>query len=374
MTLVFESPSKDPGLHALVVGVGCYDDGIGAAATSLRSAPNSAIAMATWLRDEYRNPDLPLRSIELVVSPPNPNFEVKIEFSGKSVERAYIGQAKPQGPIPAYGVAKAVKDWKERATTNEKNMTLFYFCGHGVQFQGSPHLLLEGFQPNTDAPFESAINFQKFWIGMEMCFARKQIYVVDSCRDIPSWVLAKQGSAPGRGLVELDIDRIPVDLPPRSAPIFYAASEMQRAGSNDGTISRFTKGFLEVMRGPACVRSGKPRMWRVSTYQIMTSLLDLRNRAILGDWDGQMPRLAGESAPFDFHIPEKPVVPVIIRKPTEKQSAAVKVDGAGCTPFNDLEWIGQAPIGDRVVSAESAEGTLSSVEVYVEPAYGEVEL
>lgn len=374
MTLVFDAASPDPGLHALVVGVGCYDDGVGANATSLRSAPNSAVAMATWLRDEYRNPDLPLRSIELVVSPANPDFEVKVEFSGKAAERAYMGQAKQQGPIPAYGLAKAVKDWKDRASASEKNMTLFYFCGHGVQFQGAPHLLVEGFQPGADAPFESALNFQKFWIGMEMCLARKQIYVVDACRDVPSWVLAKQGSAPGRGLVELDVDRLPVNLPPRSAPIFYAASEMQRAGSNDGKISRFTKAFLEVMRGPACVRSGKPRTWRVSTYQIITSMMDLRNRAVLGDWDGQTPRLAGESAPFDFHIPEKPIVPVIIRKPAEKESAAVKVDGAGCTPLNDMEWIGQAAIGDRVVSAENNEGTLASVEVYVEPIYGEVEL
>jgi hypothetical protein len=204
--------------------------------------------------------------------------------------------------------------------------------------------------------------------------ARKQIYVIDACRDVPSWVLAKQGSAPGRGLVELDVDRLPVDLGPRSAPVFYAASEMQRAGSNDGNMSRFTKAFIEVMRGPACVRSGKPRTWRVSTYQIITSMVDLRNRAILGDWDGQTPRLAGESTPFDFHIPEKPMIPVIIRKPAEKTSTAVKVDGAGCTPFNDMEWIGQALIGDRVVSAETNEGTLASVEVYVEPIYGEVEL
>lgn len=374
MTLVFDAPSKDPGLHALVVGVGSYDNGVGAAVNSLKSAANSAIAMATWIRDEYRNPELPLRSLELVVSPANPDFDVKIEFSGKSIERAYMGQAKAQGPIPAYGVAKAVKDWKDRATVNEKNMTFFYFCGHGVQFQGYPHLLLEGFQPDSDAPFESSVNFQRFCTGMESCLARKQIYIIDSCRDIPSWVLAKQGSAPGRGLVELDIDRLPVDLPPRSAPIFYAASEMQRAGSSDGTISRFTKGFLEVVRGPACIRTGKPRTWRVSTFQIISSMLDLRNRSILGDWDGQMPRLAGESTPFDFHIPEKPVVPVIIRKPSEQPSAAVKLDGSGCTPFNDVEWIGRAPIGDRVVSTETAEGAMSSVEVYVEPAFGEVEL
>jgi Caspase domain len=374
MTLVFSDSSDAPGLHALVIGVGCYEDGVGATANSLKSAPNSALAIATWLRDEYRSTESPLRSLELLVSPANPDPEVKIEFSGKSVQRAYMGQAKPQGPFPAYGLAKAVKEWKDRGTASEKNMTLFYFCGHGVHFQGSPHLLVEGFASKSDAPFEASLNFSKFFLGMEMCLARRQMYIVDACRDVPSWLMSKQNTAPGRGLLELDVDRLPINLAPRNAPIFYAASDMQRAGSNDGSISRFTKAFLEVMRGPACARTGKPRTWRVSTDRIITSILDLRDRAILGDWMGQTPRLGGESASFDFHVPEKPVVPVIVRKPLERPSSAITVDGAGCAILNEKEWLGQAAIGGGIVSAENAEGTLASIKVDVEPAYIEVDL
>jgi len=373
MTLVFADASDAPGLHALVVGVGAYTDGTGGDSASLRSAPNSALAMADWLLHEYRNLDLPLRSLELLISSSDPNVN-EIEFAGKSVERAFMGQAKPQGKIPAYGLAKAVADWKQRATKSEKNGTLFYFCGHGVQFQGVPHLLLEGFEPSADAPFESAVNFQKFWLGMEMCLARRQVYIVDACRDVPSWLLAKQNTAPGRGLVELDVDGLPIDLAPRNAPIFYAASAMQRAGSSDGKISRFTRGFLEVMQGAACTKTGKPRTWRVSTERIITSILDLRDRSVWGDWNGQTPRLGGESAAFDFHFPEKPVVPVIVRTHDDSGSTAVKVEGADLAPLNKLEWIGHAPIGEHLVSAETSQGPLPSVEVQVEPVYGEVDL
>lgn len=374
MTLVFTDGSDAPGLHALVVGVGCYTDAVGADTNSLRSAPNSALAMAHWLRNEYRSGDAPLRSLEMLVSPANADTDVKVEFDGKLVDRAFIGQSKPQGPFPAYGVAKGVIDWKQRATRSEKNTTFFYFCGHGVQHQGFPHLLLEGFDPSSDAPFEYSVQFQNFYWGMDMCWARRQIYVVDACRDVPSWVLAKQNTAPGRGLVELDVDGLPIGIEPRNAPIFYAASSMQRAGSSDGAISRFTKGFLEVMRGPACAKTGKPRVWRVSTDRIINSITDLRARSILGDWSGQTPRMGGEHASFDFHFPENPTVPVIVRKSAESHAGPVKVDGKEFLPLNANEWIGHVALGDRVVSAESSQGTLASVDVFVEPVYGEVDL
>lgn len=374
MTLVFSDASDAPGLHALVVGVGFYSDATGADANTLRSTPNSALAMAHWVLHEYRSLDRPLRSLELLISPADPNMDVKVDFAGKTVERAYMGQAKPQGPFPAYGLAKAVADWKQRATRSESNSTLFYFCGHGVEYQGVPHLLLEGFEPSADAPFESALNFDKFHKGMEMCLARRQLYIVDACRDVPSWLLAKQNMAQGRGLVERDIDGLPIDLAPRDAPVFYAASSMQRAGSSDGVISRFTKAFIEVMRGPACMKTGKPRTWRVTTDRIITSIRDLKDKAVWGDWHGQMPKLGGESGTFDFHVPEKPVVPVIVRKPVATGQVAVKVDGEGCLPLNATTWVREVPIGDRVVSVESPQGPLPSVEVHVEPTFGEVDL
>jgi hypothetical protein len=374
MTLVFTDNSAEPGLHALVVGVGCYADAVGADSLTLGSAANSAVEMAKWLQHEYRSLDAPLRTLEVLVSPDNLDMDVKATVGGVAVERAFMGQAKPQGPCPAYGLAKAVADWKQRGTRSEKNSVLFYFCGHGVQYQGSPHLLLEGFDPSGDAPFESAVNFQKFWLGMEMCLARRQIFIVDACRDVPSWLMAKQNTAPGRGLVELDVDGLPIDLAPRNAPIFYAASSMQRAGSSDGVISRFTKGFIDVMRGPACAKSGKSRTWRVSTDRIITSIIELRDLQIWGDWKGQTPRLSGESAPFDFHMPETPTIPVIVRKPPEVESKAVKVDGNSCAHMSDDACIGQAPIGNRIVSAESVQGPLASVEVRVEPVCGEVDL
>ena len=374
LTLVFADASAAPGLHALVVGVGSYSGALGADSTLLRSAPNSALAMANWLRGEYRNLDVPLRSIELLISPADGNTEAEIEFAGKTVERAFMGQAKPQGKIPAYGLAKAVGDWKQRASSSQKNGAFFYFCGHGVEYQGGPHLLLEGFDPSSDAPFESSVDFLRFWRGMDMCLARQQIYIVDACRDQPSWVMSKQNTAPGRGLVELDSDALPIDLATRDAPIFYATASSHRAGSNDGVMSRFTKAFLDVMRGPACRKTGKPRVWRVSTDQIMTSIHELTDAAIWGDWHDQVPKVSGDSGPFDFHTPENPTVPLIVHQPEKSDKLAVKVDGEGCLPLNANTWIRQVPIGDRVVSAESPQGTLASVEVFVQPFFEEVNL
>ncbi|HET6478699.1 MAG TPA: hypothetical protein VFG35_01480 [Actinoplanes sp.] len=60
--------------HALVIGVSAYDHlpSVGAGPFGLSQLGSTAIGayrFAVWLRDHYRNPDAPLATIRLLLSP-----------------------------------------------------------------------------------------------------------------------------------------------------------------------------------------------------------------------------------------------------------------------------------------------------------------
>lgn len=260
MTLVFGSstPTAAAATHALVIGVGGYPflergerelvedlEGLG----QLTSPPVSARALADCL-SELNNPDAPLRSVELLVSP--------------------VGTYTPPGGDPIEveaatydNITAAFDRWYQRCHTNKKNVALFSFCGHGLQ-KGTLALLPADIGSRPANPFEKAINFDQTYQAMAACRARTQCYFIDTCRVISSRSLEDPGFG-GNALRRASLTNHGI----RVAPKLYATGSGYRAFGEEHRVSRFTAALIGALRGGAAFRDARfPRSWVISTDRL----------------------------------------------------------------------------------------------------------
>src|SRR4051812_17394929 len=98
-----------PALHAVVIGCGEYPSWPGG---NLASAVPSAQAFAHFLTEEFHHPECERGTVQLLCSPEVPEGN---------------------GPATIAAVQAAVRKWKEAAGSDEKNIAVFYFCGHGIE-------------------------------------------------------------------------------------------------------------------------------------------------------------------------------------------------------------------------------------------------
>src|SRR5262249_4049056 len=135
--VVHEKQVQGAATHALVIGVGSYpylvggngpltDDNEGL--RQLTSPPVSARAFADWLVTSFSNPDKPLASVALLIS--EANNVVDGNTSTYLNPKTNVSHDLERAQIDT--VAKAVDEWQTRADSRVDNMTIFYFCGHGI--------------------------------------------------------------------------------------------------------------------------------------------------------------------------------------------------------------------------------------------------
>ena len=165
MTSVFKDQKriskKKPATHAIIIGVGEYPDASNYGLNYLSSPPVSATAFAKWLKTKYYNPKKPLASIELLISEKDKDLDID---------------------CPDLETAKqAIFDWIQLGNTNQNNLMIFYFCGHGLSTRKHTTLLLNSFgekKPIDSHPLVDAIDFTNFYLGMDLCKAREQCFFV----------------------------------------------------------------------------------------------------------------------------------------------------------------------------------------------------
>lgn len=277
--------SGQPVMHAIIIGVEVYPYA-GHILDDLSSPSHSAREIAMWLLDcnlDDHQP-YPLGSLSLLISEDTPEV-----FQHTAVVSVIPEQA------DSVNVQEAVSDWIQLANNNEQDLSLFYFCGHGVtNGLSSQSLLLSDYHKNPLNEMNGAINFKGFLRGMKRCAASHQLYFIDACRNTSE--IATDTDAKGHTLIQPNTNRLYSSSV--EAAVYYATVEGGQAYGKRNDVSYFTDALLQGLRGTGSHNSEADRRWRVSTgllsraIHFSLSFINSKHKLI-----GQ-----SQSCEFDFHL------------------------------------------------------------------------
>lgn len=201
MTAVLDNRAQlggAPGLHAFIVGVSDYahlPGGGGTAANKtfglkqLTATANSAFLFYEWLVGAHEGGrlPLPLATVHLLLSP----SPVEVQ---RRPQLATVGGATPAATellrATRRNFVAAAAAWRDAASANRDQMTVFYFAGHGVQRkQKDAVLLLSDFgEPAAGGSLTNTVDANHLIAGMApppnpaKTIANRQIYFIDACR------------------------------------------------------------------------------------------------------------------------------------------------------------------------------------------------
>ena len=269
MSLIWPASEADvvtgaPRLHALVIGVGDYPHLNGGSSKDLAADPLglnqittprfTAPAIATWLKDSYKNSACEIGSLEVVISPSAPAL---------TTAGAPVAEAATMANVKA-----AVTRWFKRCTTQANNIAFFYFCGHGLA-KVDQYLLPEDFgDPGPLDRWQNCIDFGGLRSGMGLCKAQTQLFFVDACRETP-FALLSQLKVKGDPIITGET----VDDTVSCSAVFYAAGQGRQAFGPDDDITYFGRAVLACLKGVAAEKK-KGSKWVVSTGNLGKVLLE----------------------------------------------------------------------------------------------------
>jgi hypothetical protein len=304
VTTIHDTGSDGPAAHLFAVGVGAYrhlaggqdplDHLRGVRLSQLSSPPLSARAVTDWFLTQLNNPEVPLGSAELLTSPAEP-YRLP-EGTEVDVEAAALANIKT-----------AFDRWLARCDRHEENIALFYFCGHGLMREVVA-LLAEDFGASPQRPFEASVDFTMTFEGMARCKARRQLYLVDACRQVMSSTLDLR-QIDATALITGTFKRDGY----RDAPILYASAEDDRAYALPGHPTRMAEALVRGLSGLGSERVGG--RWTVTTRRVLQAVAEIISRENTPQAPMQQPRVEGEGSdlPTPLHYPkEAPEVGITI--------------------------------------------------------------
>jgi hypothetical protein len=243
----------------------------------LTSPVVSAQALDNWLQQSYKNPDAPLGSIELLLSPP-------LTSTIQSATRKNIEDA--------------FDAWLNRCRRHPDNVALFYFCGHGIEAEILV-LLPEDFGADPNRLWNNAIDFDGTFFAMGDCAAQTQCYFIDVCRETPIEALRQRGRVTAPPLKSITT----LQLINRDAPVFLAAPFGEKAHALKNHVSYFTTALIDCLdRFGARGRNGVN--WVVNTDSLKTALKVRMHRTRLDDGSRlkcDISKGVGNLPPTDLH-------------------------------------------------------------------------
>ena len=260
--------SSSPCMHALVIGVSHYqylpenslgpipEDGRVTLGLCQATTPAySALSFASWLESEYNNPDIPMGSIRLLLSPSTQEEE----------QEDALANLEPHVLHPtARNVKEALFAWKRDCEKSRNNLGIFYIAGHGIQLSKDDSIvLLEDFANPNDNILAGAIDIGSVWRGMSNENAAKiQFYFVDSCRIKPDIFTKYEKNPVG---VTLDVtDEGTVE----AAPIFFSAAPRTHALGELGKGTLFCQALMDCFKLHAVDWPDQQGRWMVTTSSL----------------------------------------------------------------------------------------------------------
>jgi hypothetical protein len=350
MTAFRIDPTAGPGTHVFIVGVGAYPhlkDGTGRPTAQhrnlaqLTSPPLSALAMLEWVDKTLNNPQAPLKSIEVLVSQPQPATYTDSQGHTEEIAAATW-----------LNFETSVQAWFDRADSDPDNVAIFYFCGHGIGDGINTYLLMGDTGQSPDF-LRSALHLNAFRIAMGVCKAQKQVYFIDACRTVDlATVLSRQAPCQS-GLPQGNV----MAVFSGANPVLHSARQGEAAFGDPGQVSYFTEALIEGLTRCAVFRpNGKH--WAVSPQELQKAIA-----ALMDDFSGkpQCPADGIVGTGFQLHVlPGAPEVVVHVSLDTEKASASAEISYVTKTR-NDLRrdkshpWRTFIPFGQCVVHAQFAQ-------------------
>ena len=268
---VYTKKTNGPATHAIVIGVGHYPHLPGGKSKvkfkgepgleQLKSPPESARAIASWLIEQYRHPTKPLGSVALLLSDASSQ---KFSFTAGGKKKTVTV---PLAVMPE--VKKAVRKWRERGDTNPDHLLLFFFCGHGIAALPDLGLLLADFGAEPTAALEGSIHFRLLRQNMDTCAAREQCYFIDACRVASDFLIKNNGHA-GQTIIDKVMDFNTTGRV-RQVHTMYSTLADSPAYAKSGKPSLFTEALLEGLSGAGCEES-TPGQWQVESVMLHRAL------------------------------------------------------------------------------------------------------
>jgi hypothetical protein len=309
MTTLRDTKAAGPALHALVIGVGDYPHLPGGSGT-LTSADlqlgqasmpvPSALAITEWLLTEYHNERVALGSIEVLISPTQ---EFPLDSTIHTIETATKDH-----------VSTAVQAWLTRANSDPGNVSVFYFCGHGVE-KDTQYLLLEDYGANPFQPTEASIALGKFHTGMLSCAAGTQLFIADACRQVP-WDLLKEIDPQGQAFVTGSY----AGNTSRDAPIMYATGFGDESHGQPNEVTRFTQALIAALRGAAADSESIEPPWEIRWLRLAECIQTLLAESSTGTTQRMTTGGQARNA-LIAELAEPPIVPLTIRCNPDDASA-----------------------------------------------------
>lgn len=316
--VVHRADVEGPATHALVIGVGNYPHLKGGSGPlfsghenmgQLDSAPISARRFAEWLisKDGYHDPSRPLASVRMLLSEKKGLFGSSSKFANPATGKKVVA---PRATLDT--TRTTILDWARALSSNEENLGIFFFSGHGVMVGLEQILLLSDFGDPTNLNTRgSAIRFDRFRAGMTRIAARQQCYFVDACRSYTPAFTTAQGTT-GETFVDPD----PSIRYSRFAaqPVFNATLEGESAFGRDGEPSLFTQALLQALKGGGTDNRNPPYDWQIEVGPLNEAIEFLVRRTAIREGLGlaQIPS-AQELVPVSLgKIHGPPLIPVAL--------------------------------------------------------------
>ncbi|MEW1985570.1 caspase family protein [Pseudarthrobacter oxydans] len=271
--------------------------------------------------------------------------------------------------------------WRNRCDEDQRNVAMFYYCGHGMLLQDDHILLAEDFGAKPLKPFDAAFNFNAMRRGLEACSAGLQTFFVDACNNLPVSNLDIRES--GVKIFEAT-SSMPAVPSPKGLSLDATAPGYSAYGDT-GQVSRFTEALVLCLNGLAAKRrSGGP--WVVNSYRLHEAIVDVME--YLHETKGgytQVPTVHWAPGNGVLHeCDQAPLVPVVVRLMPDDAALAASLAlgtpedavprwqcaaGAGSGPSGAGWVIDGVPAGKYALRADFPRGRFKphTVEVLIEP-------
>jgi hypothetical protein len=377
----FDAGKQDPGVHALIIGVGAY--GAGPLSTkfkfsSLEGPAQCARDLADFLIDREDKLTRPLRTLRLLASPSQPERD----------------RPALQNLVPATfdNIALAIKAWHKDAARSKQEVTFFYFGGHGLQRSRDNALLLpEDFLTGSKV-FEKVIDLTGLRAGMAVSkavpeIAQNQFYFIDACRDdlndeARAAVNDDANTAPAE-TVPVILDTQPFGEDVRNMPIYFAS-----ASGKETFVDAANKSTLFGAKLLDCLKTGGATQvdsqWAVTISRLGGALTKWAKAQNLETVEGRNTYNTGGQILYDdtiiHRLDARPLVPCKLRFHDDISSSlktlAIRLENSivGDSRFppvlkNPHETT--IPAASYVISPDPA-GVFSREEFWVLPPFKEV--